>query len=348
MTYLAAIAGATGYAGGEVARLLLSHPQVRLATVCAHTSTGTLGEYQPHLLPLADMPLYPLDAERLAQHDVVFLGLPHGASAQLARDIERINPDVLLIDLGADHRLIDPADWAAYYDGPAAEPWVYGMPELIRSEGPSQRELLGQARRIAAPGCNATAITLAALPAISSGIAVGNDVVAALCVGYSGAGKTPKPHLLAAEAAECARPYSVAGAHRHIPEIQQNFRIAGALDPMLSMTPILAPMSRGILATVSIPLAKMTTAASVLQVYRAALAEEPFWHWSDSWPTTAMVRGSNTAYIHAELDRDGRRITAICAIDNLVKGTAGAAIQSMNLALGYAETTGLSTVGVAP
>ncbi|WP_197718439.1 N-acetyl-gamma-glutamyl-phosphate reductase [Trueperella bialowiezensis] len=348
MTYTVAIAGATGYAGGEVARVLLGHSQAKIETVCAHSSRGLLGEHQPHLRPLRDLELQPLDARVLADHDVVVLGLPHGASAEITRDIEKINPDALIIDLGADHRLESSSAWEEFYGSPAAEPWTYGMPELMRASGPSQRERLGSTRRIAAPGCNASAVTFAAQPAIAAELATGDDIVAILSVGYSGAGKTPKAHLLASEAVESAAPYAVGGTHRHIPEIAQNLMAAGAPEVSLSFTPVLVPMSRGILATVSIPVHDGVSAADVEEAYRDALSGEPFVVWSDTWPTTGLSVGSNLALVHAELDRDERRITAICALDNLVKGTAGAAVQSMNLALGLPEVEGLPQVGVAP
>ncbi|WIM07121.1 N-acetyl-gamma-glutamyl-phosphate reductase [Trueperella bernardiae] len=347
MTYSVAIAGVTGYAGGEVARVLAAHPDMKVATVAAHSSRGTLGEHQRHLWPLRHLEIQSLEAEVLADHDVVVLGLPHGASAAITAQIEQINPDALIIDLGADHRLTDPVAWERYYHSEAAEAWTYGMPELIRATGLTQRELLAATRRIAAPGCNASAVTFAVQPAIAAGLASGEDIVAILSVGYSGAGKSPKTHLLASEAIESATPYAVGGTHRHIPEIAQNLITAGAPTVSLSFTPVLVPMSRGILATVSIPVEGVSP-ERVLEAYRGAYADEPFVTWSPDWPSTGIVAGSNLALVHAELDADARRITAICAIDNLVKGTAGAATQSMNLVLGLPETTGLSQIGVAP
>lgn len=342
-----AIAGVTGYAGGEVARVLAQHPHLTVTTVAAHTSRGPLGQHQPHLWPLRNLDIKPLEVETLAGHDVVVLGLPHGASAAITAALEQCCPDTLIVDLGADHRLLDPGAWERNYGSPAAEPWTYGMPELIRS-GTSQRELLAATTRIAAPGCNASAVTFAAQPAIAAGVASGEDVVAVLSVGYSGAGKSAKTHLLAAEANENAAPYSVGGTHRHIPEIAQNLTIAGAEHVSLSFTPVLVPMSRGILATVSIPVRPGTTPSEVVDAYRSAYDGQPFVAWSEGWPRTRNVLASNMALVHAELDVDARRITAVCALDNLVKGTAGAATQSINLALGLAEETGLTQVGVAP
>lgn len=348
MTKSVGVAGATGYAGGEVLRLLLTHPELEVGSLCAHSSTGVLGAYQPHLIPLAETELSPMSAERLAEHDVVVLGLPHGASAKVTSAILDLNPDVTIVDLGADHRLEDGAAWEAFYGSSPAEPWTYGMPELQRQSGRTQRARLSDTTRIAAPGCNASAVTFAVQPAIAAGLSDGTGLVCVLAVGYSGAGKAARTHLLASEALGSAAPYSVGGTHRHIPEIAQNLRAAGGITQTLSFTPVLVPMSRGILATVAIPVAGSITAEQVTDAYQSALRDEPFVRWSEQWPTTASVVGANTALIHAELDRDGEHITAICALDNLVKGTAGAAIQSLNVALGLPETMGLQTIGVAP
>lgn len=351
MSWTVAVAGATGYAGGEVLRLLAAHPELEPIALCAGSSRGTLGEHQPHLAAYADMELSPTDPAILASADVAVLGLPHGASAEVTAAIVDINPEAIIIDLGADHRLENGDDWRAFYGSEPAQPWAYGMPELIRAAGPSQRDILAQATRIAAPGCNASAVTFAAQPAIACGLTptdATTGIVAALAVGYSGAGKAMKPHLMASEAFGSAAPYAVGGTHRHIPEIAQNLRAAGGATRTLSFTPVLVPMSRGILATVSIPAAPGITEADVRQAYAEAYAAEPFVRTVATPPVSATVTGANSALVWAGLDRDGERITAICAIDNLVKGTAGAALQSLNLALGLPEVTGLTTNGVAP
>lgn len=342
------VAGATGYAGGEILRLIVDHPELEAAALCAGTSRGPLGQYQPHLRTLANHEVQATDPTVLADSDVAILGLPHGTSSKVTEAIEAINPECLVIDLGADHRLESPSDWEAFYGGPASDAWAYGMPELIRSSGPTQRQLLAKASQIAAPGCNASAVTFAAQPAIAAGIAASEGIVATLAVGYSGAGKAAKPHLMASEALGNAAPYGIAGRHRHIPEIAQNLRAAGGAVTTLSFTPILVPMSRGILASVSLPARPGTTAADVTEAYRSAYEGESFVIATSQIPQTAWTTGANTALVHAELDRDHQRITAICALDNLVKGTAGAAIQSLNIALGLPETLGLTTNGVAP
>ena len=211
-------------------------------------------------------------------------------------------------------------------------------------------DLLREARTVAVPGCNVTAVTLALQPGVSGGVVDPGDVVAVLANGYSGAGKSLKPHLLASEGMGTAMPYAVGGSHRHVPEIEQNLRLAGAEQVRLSLTPTLVPMPRGILATVTAPLAAGTDPAVVRQAWQAAYEEEPFIHLlpEGQWPSTAATVGANTAHVQVTVDERAGRVVAVCAIDNLVKGTAGAAVQSMNLALSLPEQRGLTTVGVAP
>ncbi|OUZ09777.1 N-acetyl-gamma-glutamyl-phosphate reductase [Aeromicrobium sp. PE09-221] len=348
MSIKVAVTGATGYAGGEVLRLLLDHPEVEIGALTAASTAGTrFGQHQPHLLPLADRIVAETTPETLAGHDVVFLALPHGASGAVAAQLP---DDVLVIDCGADHRLESAEDWTAYYGSEHAGTWPYGMPELIVGGHARQREALVGARRIAVPGCNVTAVTLGMQPAIAAGIVESADLVAVLANGYSGAGKALKPHLLAAEGLGAASPYGVGGVHRHIPEILQNLRHAGADEVTLSFTPTLVPMARGILATATARLASHATSEVVRDAYDAVYADEPFVHVlpEGQWPTTAAAIGANTALVQVAVDEKAGRLVTVTAIDNLVKGTAGGAIQSMNLALGLPETTGLTTIGVAP
>lgn len=351
-----AVAGATGYAGGEALRLLLGHPDVEIGALTAGSSAGDrLGRHQPHLLPLADRVVEPTDPARLAEHDVVILALPHGASGEVTAALETAEwPTPLLLDCGADHRLESAADWDQFYGGAFAGAWPYGMPELRHAgetaTATAQRAILREARTIAVPGCNVTAITLALQPGVSAGVVDPADVVAVLANGYSGAGKSLKPHLLASEGMGTVMPYAVGGSHRHVPEIEQNLRRAGAQAVRLSFTPTLVPMPRGILATVTAPLAAGTDPAAVRQAWQVAYAEEPFMHLlpEGQWPGTAATLGANTAHLQVTVDERAGRVVAVCAIDNLVKGTAGAAVQSMNLALGLPEQRGLTTTGVAP
>ncbi|MGH3424207.1 MAG: N-acetyl-gamma-glutamyl-phosphate reductase [Nocardioidaceae bacterium] len=339
-TVRAAVAGASGYAGGEVLRLLLGHPRVEIGALTAGASAGTpLAQHHPHLVPLAGRVLEDTSAETLDGHDVVFLGLPHGASAEVAG---RLGPDVLVIDCGADFRLSSADDWADFYGGEHAGTWPYGLPELA-----DQREALAGARRIAVPGCFPTVSTLAVLPAVPL---ISADVVITAATGLSGAGKSLKPHLLGAEAVGQVSAYGVGGVHRHTPEIEQNLRAVGATSPQVTFTPILAPMARGILATCSAPLLEGVTKADVRSAYEKAYADEPFVHLlpDGQWPQTQATLGSNSVHVQATVDERTSRLVSVAAVDNLTKGTAGGAVQSMNIALGWPETTGLSTVGVAP
>nr|WP_211350226.1 N-acetyl-gamma-glutamyl-phosphate reductase [Thermopolyspora flexuosa] len=342
VTRRVAVAGASGYAGGELLRLLLGHPEFEIGAVTAGANAGsTLGEHQPHLPALADRVLAETTPESLAGHDVVFLALPHGQSAAIARELPE---DVLIVDCGADFRLADPQAWAEFYGGEHAGTWPYGLPEL-----PGQREVLRGARRIAVPGCYPTAATLALMPAFAAGLAE-PEVVVVAASGTSGAGKSPKPHLLGSEVMGSASAYGVGGVHRHTPEMEQNLSAVAGTRVSVSFTPVLAPMSRGILATCTAPARPGVTAAALREAYQAAVKDEPFLRLlpEGSWPATAMTLGANTAVMQVALDERVNRIVAVIAIDNLTKGTAGGAIQSANLALGLPEELGLPTTGVAP
>lgn len=324
-------------------RLLLGHPEVEIGALTAKSSAGTLlGEHHVHLAPLADRVVAETTIENLAGHDVVFLALPHGTSAAIA---EQLGDDVLVVDAGADFRLTNAADWDKFYGTPYAGSWPYGMPEL-----PGQREKLAHTNRIAVPGCYPTASTLGLLPAITEGLVTGEDVVIVATSGTSGAGKSLKPHLLGAEIIGNVSAYGVGGVHRHTPEIVQNYRLLGASNPTLSFTPVLVPTSRGILATITAPLAKNVSADEAYEAYRRVYDGEPFVRVLPKgvWPQTQAVIGSNAVQVQVTVDETAGRLVAVAAIDNLAKGTAGGAIQSMNLALGLPETTGLTSVGVAP
>ncbi|MEV7286582.1 N-acetyl-gamma-glutamyl-phosphate reductase [Streptomyces sp. NPDC093252] len=342
MTVRAAVAGASGYAGGELLRLLLTHPGVETGALTAHSNAGQrLGAVQPHLAPLADRVLVETSPEALAGHDVVFLALPHGQSAAVA---ERLGPDVLVIDMGADFRLRDAADWETFYGSAHAGTWPYGLPEL-----PGARAALEGSKRIAVPGCYPTAVSLALFPAYAAGLAEPEAVIVAAS-GTSGAGKAPKPHLLGSEVMGSMTPYGVGGGHRHTPEMIQNLSAVAGERVAVSFTPTLAPMPRGILATCNVKAREGVTGESVRAAYEKAFADEPFVRLlpEGQWPATASVQGSNAVQVQVAYDAAVGRIIAVSAIDNLTKGTAGGAVQSMNLALGLDETTGLSTIGVAP
>ncbi|MEU3603166.1 N-acetyl-gamma-glutamyl-phosphate reductase [Streptomyces sp. NPDC006798] len=342
MVVRVAVAGASGYAGGELLRLLLGHPGVELGALTGHSNAGqALGTVQPHLVPLAGRILQETTAEVLAGHDVVFLALPHGQSAAVA---ERLGDEALVIDMGADFRLRSADDWERFYGSAHAGTWPYGLPEL-----PGARQALAGARRIAVPGCYPTAVSLALFPAYEAGLVEPEAVITAAS-GTSGAGKAPKPHLLGSEVMGSMSPYGVGGGHRHTPEMIQNLSGVAGKPVTVSFTPTLAPMARGILATCSARAVDGTTADDVRTAYTKAFADEPFVHLlpEGQWPATASVYGSNAVQIQVAYDEAARRVIAISAIDNLAKGTAGGAVQSMNIALGLPEETGLSTIGVAP
>ena len=340
-----AVAGASGYAGGEILRLLLGHPaladgRLAIGALTAASSAGTtLAEHHPHLLPLAQRTLEPTEIDALRGHDVVFLALPHGHSAAIA---EQLGPDTVVIDCGADFRLSDAADWERFYGSAHAGSWPYGLPEL-----PGGRDALRGATRIAVPGCYPTAAPLALLPAVAAGLVEPAVTVVAVS-GTSGAGRAAKVDLLAAEVIGSARAYNIGGVHRHTPEIAQGLRAVTDRPVTVSFTPVLIPTSRGILATCTAP-----TAAALPDIrvaYEKAYDAEPFVHLlpEGRLPLTGAVIGSNSAQLQVAVDEAAGTFVAVCAIDNLVKGTGGAAVQSMNLALGWPETEGLSTVGVAP
>ncbi|WP_210478728.1 N-acetyl-gamma-glutamyl-phosphate reductase [Naasia sp. SYSU D00948] len=351
MPLTVAVAGASGYAGGELLRLLASHPEFDVRTVTAHSSAGrALGEVQPHLRSLSHLVLADTTPDTLAGHDVVLLALPHGASGAISAEL---SPDAVVVDCGADHRLESADDWAAFYGGDHAEPWAYGVPELLlRTAGGTvkQRERLAGASRIAAPGCNASTVALSLAPGIAAGVILPTDIVSVLAVGPSGAGRALKSHLLASEILGSANPYAVGGGHRHIPEIQQALRWAGAETSTISFTPAIVPMSRGILATSTAMLAPGVSAEDVRAAWETAYAGEPFVQLlpEGAFPRTADVLGANTALLGLAVDATAGRVIVVAAVDNLVKGTAGAAVQSLNIALSLPETLGLPLDGVAP
>ncbi|MEU1673618.1 N-acetyl-gamma-glutamyl-phosphate reductase [Streptomyces roseifaciens] len=337
-----AVAGASGYAGGELLRLLLGHPGVEIGAVTAASNAGRpVGEVQPHLAPLAGRDFEETTPQVLAGHDVVFLALPHGQSAALAGELPA---DVLVVDCGADFRLKDAGEWERFYGSAHAGTWPYGLPEL-----PGGREALKGARRIAVPGCYPTAVSLALFPAYAAGLA-GPEAVIVAASGTSGAGKAAKPHLLGSEVMGSASAYGVGGSHRHTPEIAQNLSAAAGRPVSVSFTPVLVPMPRGILATCSAPALPGVTAEALRSAYTQAYAEEPFVHLlpEGQQPATGAVIGSNTVLVQVALDEAAGRIVVVSAIDNLTKGTAGGAVQSMNIALGLPEELGLPVTGVAP
>lgn len=336
------MAGASGYAGGELLRLLLGHPEVEIGALTAGGNAGSaLGEHHPNLVPLSDRILADTTRDELAGHDAVFLALPHGHSAAIAAALPE---SCVVIDCGADFRLADAAAWQRWYGSPHAGTWPYGLPEL-----PGQRDKLHGARRIAVPGCYPTVTSLALAPALAADL-VAPDVVVTAVTGTSGAGRATKPHLLGSEVMGSVTAYGVAGAHRHTPEIIQNLTAVAGTDVSVSFTPVLAPMPRGILASCTAPLRPGVDSAAARRAYHDAYAAEPFVHLlaEDRWPATGATLGSNAVHLQVAMDAGAGRLVVVGAVDNLTKGTAGGAVQCLNLALGLPETAGLPVAGVAP
>jgi N-acetyl-gamma-glutamyl-phosphate reductase len=337
MGYRVAVAGASGYAGGELLRLISAHPDLEVAVAAAHGQAGArLGAVHPHLRTLADLTLADTTPQTLADADLVFLALPHGASGPLAAQLPG---SVKIVDLGADHRLLDAAAYERYYAAPHPGTWTYGLPEL-----PGQREKIAASTRVANTGCYAVCITVALAPLVAAGVAAPDDVVVVAASGTTGAGAAPKRHLLGSEVMGDLSPYKV-GAHQHVPEILQ---ATGAHS--LAFTPILAPMPRGILASVNARPQRPVDAAEVREILAAAYDGEPFIHVLPPGQVvhTGATLGSNSVHIQADIDVSTGRIIVTSGIDNIGKGAAGQAVQNANLLLGLPETAGLAVDGVAP
>jgi len=352
------ILGATGYVGAELVRLLERHPGVRIVALASRNREGIpVGEAFEHLAETGhriDAALPPADAL-----DAAFIALPHGQAASFAPDL--VAAGVLVVDLGADFRLSDPAEYTRWYrlDHPAPEllpagrgrdasathaalpAAVYGLPELHRVE------LVG-ARLIASPGCYPTATLLALAPLARAGLV--GDVVVDAKSGVSGAGREPRLEMHFGEVNESVKAYGL-GGHRHLPEIRQELAALGvAADVVagLSFTPHLVPMTRGMLATCYVRPTRPVSQAELDDLYADAYAHEPFVQLAPSSPPTKTVLGSNFARVHVRLDEPSGRILALGAIDNLVKGAAGQAVQAFNLAAGFAETDGLGQLPLYP
>ena len=342
----AAVAGASGYAGGELVRLLADHPGMTLGPLAAGGRAGEpLGAVHPNLTEYAHLPLVETSAEVLSSADIVFLALPHGESAALAAQLPEGLP---VVDLGADFRLASAEAWAAYYGGAHAGTWAYGLPELRTAAG-VQRDAIRQASRIANPGCYPTSVALAMAPVLAAGLTE-PDVVVVAASGTSGAGRKPIDTLLATQVMGSMSAYKVGGSHQHTPEMEQSLTSAAGAPVTLSFTPLLAPMPRGILATCSARARSGVTERDVRGALVDAYADEPFVHVlpDGQWPQTSSVGGSNAVHLQCAVDAHAGRVVVVTAIDNLGKGAAGQALQNANLILGLDETAGLSANGVAP
>jgi N-acetyl-gamma-glutamyl-phosphate reductase len=339
----AAVAGASGYAGGELLRLLVGHPGIDLGPVTGNRSEGsTLAEVAPHVPALGHLVIEATEPDVLAAADLVFLALPHGESAALAAQLP---PGVPVVDLGADHRLGDAAAWERFYATPYAGQWTYGLPELAGA-----REQIRSSRRIAVPGCYPTTVILGLAPLLAAGLVEPVDVVVVAASGTSGAGRLLRPTLMSAEVMGALSAYKAGGAHQHTPEIEQALTGAAGSPVTISFTPVLAPMPRGILATSTARLTPGVTTDDLRDALHGAYADEPFVHLlaAGAWPHTGAVLGSNAAHLQVAADQHAGRAVVVSALDNLTKGAAGQALQCANLVLGLPETAGLSSAGVAP
>lgn len=350
MAYSVAIAGASGNVGGELLRLVANHPLLELRTVTAASMVGKpVRELHPSVSKFADHLFVDNTPENLEGHDVVFLALPHSKSAEVAAWLAG-DEHVLILDCGADFRLESESDWNKFYGGTHAGTWTYGMPELVidPQTGRKQREILASTRRIAVPGCNVTAITLGLAPALAAGAIEPADIVSVLTVGTSGAGRGATEKLFELEPTGSANAYQVGGIHRHTPEIEQNLSKSAGKRVQVSFTPVLSSLERGILSVNTAKLSPGQTLESIRSNYEAIYGDEQFIEISDSgqFPSTADTIGENKALIGLAIDEHANRLVSICAIDNLVKGTGGAAIQSMNIALGLPEATGLDAIAL--
>jgi N-acetyl-gamma-glutamyl-phosphate reductase len=335
-----AVIGASGYAGGELLRLLAIHPHFEVSVVSAHSNAGELvTSVHPQLQSYSGRTFAAADSIDFSAIDLVFLALPHGESAAL---ISKIPAHVKIVDLGADYRLEDPAQWEKYYGGKHAGAWVYGLPELASG----QREAIKKENKIANPGCYATSITLGITPAIS--IIDSSDIVVVAASGTTGAGRSAKINLIGSEVMGSLSSYKFGGVHQHTPEIEQALSAVAQEPVKISFTPILAPMPRGILSTITAKLTKPTTTQQAHDLYAKHYANEFFVDLLPvgQMPKTSAVTGSNKVQMQVAVDEHTNRLVVSVAIDNLGKGAAGQAIQNANLICGFSDITGLALDGI--
>lgn len=333
------VIGGSGYAGGELLRLLAGHPEFEVCCVSAHSNAGELiTTVHPHLSNYANRKFSEFKASDFDCCELIFLALPHGESAKI---VAQLSKQVKIVDLGADYRLESSDSWQKYYGGAHAGNWTYGAPEL-----PGARKQIRASSRIANPGCYATAIALGTAPA--SAIADLSDVVVVAASGTTGAGRTAKINLIASEVMGSLTSYKFGGVHQHTPEIEESLYRATGSKARISFTPILAPMPRGILATITMKLNPGVSTAQVRAAFERSYSAEPFLNLlpQGQMPRTAAVTGSNMVAIQVGVDEHTNRLVISVAIDNLVKGAAGQAIQNANLICGFDETSGLKQIGL--
>lgn len=335
-----AVIGASGYAGGELLRLLAIHPHFEVTVVSAHSNAGEqVTSVHPQLQSYAGRSFVATDSIDFSTLGLVFLALPHGESASL---IAKIPAHVKIVDLGADFRLEDPAQWEKYYGGKYAGAWVYGLPELA----PGQREAIKNENKVANPGCYATSISIGIAPALNW-VDV-SDIVVVAASGTTGAGRSAKINLLGSEVMSSLTSYKFGGVHQHTPEIEQALSAVAQKPAMISFTPILAPMPRGILSTITAKLKAPLTTDQAHDLFSKHYASEFFVDVLPigQMPKTSAVVGSNKVQLQVAVDQHTQRLVVSVAIDNLGKGAAGQAIQNANLICGLAEISGLALDGI--
>ena len=335
----AAIVGASGYAGTELLRLLLEHPKFEVSVITAHSNAGELiSSVAPQLSKLGDRRFEKFDLTKVNACEIVFLALPHGESAAL---IAQLDPSIKIVDLGADFRLTSANQWVKYYGGAHAGTWTYGLPEL-----PGKRDQIKKATRVANPGCYATSISLAIAPAL--GLIDSSDIVIVAASGTTGAGRSAKVNLIGSEVMGSLSSYKFGGVHQHTPEIEEALTQVAGSEVKISFTPILAPMPRGILSTVTAKLTASATTESMHELYTKSYVNDEFVTVLPlgQMPKTNSVIGSNHVHLQVAVDTHTNRLVVSAAIDNLGKGAAGQAIQNANLICGLAENSGLQILGL--
>ena len=333
------VVGASGYAGGELLRLLAKHPVFDPYYVAAGSNAGEkISSIHSHLTVYGSRLFEKTSVEAINKCELVFLALPHGESASL---IAGIDTKVKVVDLGADFRLRNEQSWKKYYNDSYAGSWLYALPEI-----PGKREKIATSSRVANPGCYATAIALAAAPAARAGVIDVSDIVVVAASGTTGAGRTSKVNLSASEIMNSLTSYKFGGVHQHTPEIEETLADIAQSEVKVSFTPILAPMTRGILATIT---SKTSVSAEQLRdLYREAYAKERFVLLLEPGllPETSSLNGSNSAHLQVAVDPHTSRAVISIAIDNLGKGAAGQALQNANIMCGIDEASGLDVMGV--
>jgi N-acetyl-gamma-glutamyl-phosphate reductase len=332
------VVGASGYAGGELLRLLSNHPNFKIDFICAHSNAGEeITALHPQLIKFAGQRFSSVQVNELNKSDLVFIALPHGESAKL---VSALSESVRVVDLGADFRLTQKAQWVKYYGGEYAGSWTYGLPELV------DHEIIRRSSRVSNPGCYATAISLSIAPVLD--LINCEDIVVVAASGTTGAGRSVKPNLLGSEIMNNLTSYKFGGTHQHTPEIEQLLSELSQASVKISFTPILAPMPRGILATVTAKLSDTQPVEKLRSIYADFYKGSSFVNLLPvgQMPMTSSVLGTNNAAIQIALDQHVNRIIISTAIDNLGKGAAGQAIQNANLMFGLPEDAGLELTGV--